>query len=52
MIFSLEKWQKWQLRFNVSKCKVMHCGRNNVNEQYTKQDDSGSRYILLESKEE
>jgi len=44
--------QKWQLRFNVSKYKVMHYGRNNVNEQYTMQDDSGSRYILQESKEE
>ncbi len=33
---SLQEWSnKWQLRFNAAKCKVMHIGRNNEKQQYT-----------------
>ena len=32
----LEKWsEKWQLRFNLNKCKVMHLGRQNPRPNYT-----------------
>ena len=33
---NLEKWsKKWQLPFNVKKCKVMHMGSKNPNHEYT-----------------
>jgi hypothetical protein len=33
---SLSEWaQKWELAFNVDKCKVIHYGNNNPNQQYT-----------------
>ena len=39
---SLEAWsEKWLLRFNAAKCKIMHMGR-----------DSGIKYHLWESKEQ
>ena len=32
----LGQWSRtWQLHFNTSKCKVMHLGKKNVNEEYT-----------------
>ena len=32
----LEKWSRdWQLLFNVSKCKIMHGGRQNAGHRYT-----------------
>ena len=32
----LERWSKdWQLLFNVSKCKIMHGGRQNAGHRYT-----------------
>ena len=32
----LEKWsEKWQLCFNLNKCKVMHLGRQNPRQNYT-----------------
>ena len=32
----LEKWsERWQLRFNSNKCKVMHLGRQNPRQNYT-----------------
>ena len=35
-IDQLAKWANiWQLRFNADKCKVLHIGRNNPNNQYT-----------------
>jgi hypothetical protein len=35
-IDQLAKWGNiWQLRFNADKCKVLHIGRNNPNNQYT-----------------
>ena len=31
----LEEWAKiWQIRFNATKCKVMHLGRENIHFQY------------------
>ena len=34
----LEDWaSKWQMKFNVDKCKVMHLGKNNPNYGYTMQ---------------
>ena len=35
-IDSLALWsKKWQLRFNVSKCKSLHIGKNNPRTNYT-----------------
>ena len=32
----LERWsQEWQLLFNTKKCKIMHCGRDNLGFSYT-----------------
>ena len=32
----LEDWaNKWQMKFNVGKCAVMHNGHNNLNGNYT-----------------
>ena len=32
---NLDKWsQKWQLPFNEKKCKVLHLGKNNPNQEY------------------
>jgi hypothetical protein len=32
---NLTKWSKeWSMNFNISKCKVMHCGRNNKKAEY------------------
>jgi len=32
---SLDEWaHKWQLQFNVSKCKVMHVGKKNPRHPY------------------
>ena len=32
----LENWSReWQLLFNVSKCKIMHGGRENAGHSYT-----------------
>lgn len=31
----LSEWENtWKLKFNVDKCKVLHCGRNNVRHKY------------------
>jgi len=44
--------RKWQLRFNLDKCKVLHMGRCNLKPQYTMQDESGQTHILQETMEE
>ena len=32
----ISQWaEKWQMRFNVKKCKVMHFGKNNIRYDYT-----------------
>ena len=34
-INNLEEWsRKWSMEFNVKKCKIMHCGRNNPKHSY------------------
>ena len=34
-INKLEEWgKKWSMEFNVKKCKIMHCGRNNPKHRY------------------
>ena len=34
-IINIEKWaEKWQMTFNVSKCKIMHVGNNNLKNDY------------------
>ncbi len=34
-VTSLQQWaEKWQLRFNATKCKVLHLGRQNENYRY------------------
>ena len=36
-INKLEDWaNKWQMKFNVDKCAVMHIGHKNINDNYTK----------------
>ena len=38
----LQAWsQDWQMLFNVSKCKILHMGRNNSNYEYS----MGSRVL-------
>jgi Reverse transcriptase (RNA-dependent DNA polymerase) len=51
---TLGDWaQKWQLRFNVEKCKVMHLGIRNLGATYEMtRADNGKRIALLETKEE
>ena len=35
-INNLEEWgKKWSMEFNVKKCKIMHCGRNNPKHSYS-----------------
>ena len=35
-INELQKWAKtWQISFNYEKCKVMHFGRNSIENEYT-----------------
>jgi len=42
----LSDWsKKWQLRFNTSKCKVLHMGRLNSNEQYHLQDSTDNNIL-------
>ena len=37
MLNRLETWsQEWQLLFNRSKCKVMHFGKDNIKQEYTR----------------
>ena len=44
----LQLWSsKWQLRFNASKCKVMHLGHSNKHIKYQMKDSSG--IVELES---
>jgi ribonucleases P/MRP protein subunit RPP40 len=50
----LDGWtQKWQLRFNVDKCKVMHMGKKNEKARYQMQrSGTGNRADLVETQEE
>ncbi len=46
---NLQEWSdKWQLRFNAAKCKVMHIGRQNEKQQY-KMGDKDQEVVLTET---
>ena len=48
----VQEWSdKWQLRFNSSKCKVMHLGHNNSKALYS-MNCNGSKVVLESSAEE
>ena len=41
---TLVNWtDDWLLRFNVSKCKVMHCGHSNLEAEYFLNEANGER---------
>ena len=43
----LAKWaDRWQLRFNASKCKALHIGRNNPGYNYYMKNENGERTTL------
>ena len=45
-IIRLINWaKKWQLSFNVKKCKVMHIGRNNPRQDYTMDHDKIDSFL-------
>ena len=44
----MEWSEKWLLKFNGSKCKVLHIGKNNPKYQYTISDD-GNVSVLEET---
>ena len=45
----VQEWSdKWQLRFNSSKCKVMHLGHNNIKAVYN-MNNEGSKVVLESS---
>ena len=47
-IMRLSKWaKKWQLSFNVKKCKVMHIGVKNPNHEYTMEHDGKDRVLEI-----
>ncbi len=47
---SLENWPStWQLKFNESKCKVIHIGRTPSQHQYYMHDSNGIRHPLEKS---
>ena len=49
----LSKWSEdWQLRFNTSKCSVMHFGHNNTKAVYQMKDNNGELKDLKESEME
>ena len=48
---SLQKWsEEWQLKFNSTKCKVMHLGKENRKHKYTMMENE--KVITLEVTEE
>ncbi|KAG1679355.1 Pleckstrin y domain-containing family M member 3 [Nymphon striatum] len=50
---NLSNWSEvWQLKFNSSKCKVMHLGHKNPGYKYFMKDASGSIVWLKETEEE
>jgi ribonuclease P/MRP protein subunit RPP40 len=44
--------EKWKLRFNSQKCKVLHIGRSNINYNYTMKDSTGNNTLLKSDIEE
>ena len=52
-IQALEEWSDtWLLRFNPSKCKVMHCGVNNCKADYYMKDSDNVTRKMQETTEE
>ena len=52
-INKLINWtQVWDLHFNISKCKVMHMGRTNVNNDYTMTNCTGETQTISDCTEE
>ncbi len=48
-LVKLQEWaNKWQMRFNASKCKVMHLGRTNTHAPYNMQEN-GENVKLTET---
>ena len=46
----LEQWSdSWLLKFNASKCRVMHLGANNMKEDYYMSDNHGQKRKLEET---
>ena len=44
---ALEKWSAdWLLKFNSSKCRVMHCGSRNIKANYVMRNSEGDEAIL------
>ena len=49
-IDNLSKWsEEWLLKFNTSKCKVMHPGHNKTRSSYQMKDNEGIYQTLQES---
>ena len=47
---TLEQWSdKWLLRFNATKCKIMHCGANNPKDEYLMKTDGSTLVSLSET---
>ena len=47
---TLGEWSnRWLLKFNSSKCKVLHLGYRHPNYEYTMKDQKGSRTVLSET---
>ena len=43
---TLSQWsEKWLLKFNISKCKVMYCGANNPRNKYYMTQDAASELL-------
>ena len=52
-INKLINWTKvWDLHFNISKCKIMHVGRNNINKDYNMTDFNGVNNVISDCTEE
>lgn len=52
-IEKLSEWSdKWQLKFNTSKCSVMHLGWNNPNHSYSMKDNNGQQRQLETTEKE
>ena len=50
---TLGEWaDTWPLKFNLSKCKVMHCGGNNPKSSYSMNQGDGARNLLQETCQE
>ena len=52
-LFSLFKWSvDWQMAFNISKCKVMHVGKNNPSTAYFVDKETSDCLSVVESEKD